>query len=401
MVLAVLVASCSGSEEDGSTETTAPVAAETTTSAGPVSTTAQPTTTTEEPPEPVTLGFDMAPEMARPLNVFYSWMADDRNETPNIPDGLAAHVAGLGRPEPGLEGSVHSAELENGESIAGVKIDSDVVLMVEDGSGWRVVGAAIDGISPWFGDEPRMVLVLGSDARVGQNQQRYRADSVHILTVVPSAEGGAFLGFPRDSYTEGPDGFDKLTHHMAGAGPQVMLDVVTDLTALPIEGYFVTGFLGFTTLMENLGPLRIDLPSTMRTGNNWSNFPAGNQSLNPTRALQLARIRKGLPRGDFDRSYNQGLIMQAAMTMVQDAGIELLPTWISILLDSVWTDLSTEDVLTLAAAAYYMEPEALTNFVLPGTVGTASGGASVVFLDEEAEGYYRDLEDGLLELPDE
>ena len=179
-----------------------------------------------------------------------------------------------------------------------------------------------------------------------------------------------------------------------------MLEVVTNLTELPIEGYFVTGFLGFTNLMNELGPLQIDLPTTMRTGNNWSNFPAGEQSLTSTRALQLARIRKGLPRGDFDRSYNQGLIMQAAMHMVQDAGIELLPMWVKILLDHVWTDLSTEDVLTLAASAYFLEPESLTNFVLPGTVGTA-GAASVVHLDPEAEDYYRDLEDGLLEFPDE
>jgi hypothetical protein len=86
------------------------------------------------------------------------------------------------------------------------------------------------------------------------------------------------------------------------------------------------------------------------------------------------------------------------MDMVQVPGIDMLPEWIRILLDSTWTDLSTEDVLTLGASAYFMESTALTNVVLPGTVGTTSGGASVVFLDDEAEDIYRDLEDdGLLE----
>ena len=194
---------------------------------------------------------------------------------------------------------------------------------------------------------------------------------------------------------------DKLTHHMAGAGPEVMLDVVTNLTDLPIEGYFVTGFVGFENLITELGGLEIDLPSVMRSGNNWSKFPAGPQTLTPTRALQLARIRKGLSGGDFTRSLNQGRIMQAALDMVQSAGIDALPTWIQVLYDSVWTDLTTEDVLTLAASAYFFDSTELTNIVLPGSVGTTSGGASVVFLADEAEDIYRDIEDGLLTIEEE
>ncbi len=398
IAFALVVAACSGSDDGAAeTTTTAAAAADTTTSSTSTSTTAAPTTT-QEPPEPVTLGFELDAGFEDPLNEFYSWLADDRNPRPNAPDGLLEHVAGTVRTNPGEVGTISSSELSNGDSVAVARVDTDILLLVEDGSGWRVVGAALDGLTPWLGEEPRMVLVLGSDARVGQNQLRYRADSVHILTVVPDESAGAIVGFPRDAYTEGPDrGFDKLTHHMASAGPEVMLEVVTDLTQLDIEGYFVTGFLGFETLMIELGGLYIDLPSVMRSGNNWANFPAGPQNLTPIRALQLARIRKGLAGGDFTRSLNQGRIMQAAMDMVQVPGIDMLPEWTRILLDSVWTDLPTEDVLTLGASAYFMESTALTNIVLPGTVGTASGGASVVFLDPEAEDIYRDLEDGLLE----
>ena len=184
---------------------------------------------------------------------------------------------------------------------------------------------------------------------------------------------------------------------MAGRGPQIMLDTARELTSLPIEGYIVTGFKGFEGLMRALGGLIIDLPRVMRTGNNWDNFAAGLQTLNPTRALQLARIRKGLPGGDFARSFNHGLIMQAAMAMVQDfrGGVTLLPNWLFILLENTWTDLPTDDLLTFAASAYFMDPEALTNVVLPGTVATVRG-ASVVLLDDEVEAIFRDLDDGLL-----
>jgi LCP family protein required for cell wall assembly len=335
--------------------------------------------------------------MNLPLDALYSWLADRRNDAPPLPDGLADHVGDLARTEPGAVGGATSAELDNGDSVAVARVDTDVILLVDDGSGWRVVGAAFDGLTPWLGAEPRMVLVLGSDARVGQNQQRYRADSVHILSVVPDASAGAIVGFPRDSWVQGPDGGSKLTNLMAGRGPEVMLETITELTQLDIEGYFVTGFLGFTNLIEELGGLYIDLPSVMRSGNNWANYPAGPQTLTAQRALRLARIRKGLPRGDFDRSFNQGLIMQAAMDMVQLTGIDALPEWARILTANTWTDLSTEDVLTLGASAFFFESTGLVNTVLPGRVGTA-GAASVVYLKDEAEDVYRDLEDGLLTL---
>ncbi|MCP4306973.1 MAG: hypothetical protein GY788_19275 [bacterium] len=394
VALAVVATACSGAE--AAPETTTTVAAVTTTT----TTTMTPTTTTEVPLVEVVLDLDLPDGLDQPLDDFYSWLADDRNDPPSVPEGLLAHVDNADRIDSGEVGGATTAELENGDKVAVARVDRDVILLVDDGGGWRIVGAVLDEITPWLGEDPRMVLVLGSDARVGQNQQRYRADSVHILTVSPKAGAGAIVGFPRDSWVEGPDGFDKLTHIMAGRGPEAMLESVTNLTELEIEGYFVTGFKGFTALMEELGGLTIDLPSVMRSGNNWSNFPAGPQTLTPTRALQLARIRKGLSGGDFTRSLNQGRIMQAAMDMVQIPGIDLLPEWIRILTDNSWTDLSTEDVLTLAAAPYFFDSTELTNIVLPGSVGNA-GAASVVFLGDGAEDVYRDLEDDGLLTPEE
>ena len=348
----------------------------------------------------IELNFDMPEGMAESLNTLYSWLVDDRNEPPAAPQGLISHIAQTTRDEPGEVGAVTHAELENGDGVAVARVDSDIVLLVDDGNGWRIVGAAIDGLAPWLGESPRTVLILGSDARVGENQQRFRADSVHILTVVPQDGAGAIVGFPRDSWVDGPDGRTKLTNLMAGRGPEIMLETITELTQLEIEGYFVTGFLGFTTLIDELGGLYIDLPTKMRSGNNWANYPAGPQTLTPQLALRLARIRKGLPRGDFDRSFNQGLIMQAAMDTVQVTGIDVLPDWVRILTSSTWTDLSSEDVLTLGASAFFFPSDALVNTVLPGHVGTA-GSASVVYLDEEAEDVYRDLDDGLLTVIEE
>lgn len=341
---------------------------------------------------------DTYPSLVAQLDSLYSWLVDPRNDPPaSAPADLIAHLQGTNRSDPGTDLGVSTAELSSGDQVAVARVDRDIILLVADaGADWRIVGAALDGLDPWLGPSPRTLLVLGSDARVGQNQLRYRADSIHLVTVVPSEQAGAIVGFPRDSWVQGPDGGIKFSSLMAGRGPEVMLDKILEMTDLPVEGYVVTGFKGFDGLIKALGGLEIDLPTKMRSGNSWANFPAGPQTLSALRALQLARIRKGLPRGDFDRSVNQGRIMLAAMNMVQVPGIDMLPEWLKVLADNAWTDLSTEDLLTLGAAVFFVSPDNFQNIVLPGRIGTA-GAASVVYLDEEgAAAIYRDLEDGLL-----
>jgi len=400
----VVTAACSGSAAptttaSSSTTTTVP----TTTTTHQPTTTAAPTTTTSSAPAPTTpvvrhvdVSGELPAGLLAEIQSVMDYATDLRNDVPAVAEGLVSYLQAVTLPVANIahfEGTV--VELQNGDAIAVAHRSAETLFAVHDGAGWRIVGARLGGLAPWLGEGPRLLLILGSDARVGQNQQRFRADSIHLLSVVPEASAGAIVGFPRDSLVPGPDGDIKFSSLMAGRGPQIMLDTTRTLTALPIEGYVVTGFKGFTGLIEALGGLLIDLPTVMRTGNDWSNFAAGLQKLDPTRALQLARIRKGLPGGDFARSFNQGLIMQAAMAMVQDGGIDLLPNWLYILGENAWTDLSTEDLLTFAASTYFMAPEDLVNTVLPGRVATVRG-ASVVLLDEEVEAIYRDLDDGLL-----
>jgi LCP family protein required for cell wall assembly len=392
----VALAACSSADDSidttiASTTSTTP----TTTRAAPTTSTELTTTTAAILTTAVT--GDADPELGDALGQLYSYWLDDRNTLPNAPDGLLAFLASLPAPNGDLTYTASIRTLgDDGDTIAAIHVGESVWFAVRAEGSWRIVGGQPAGQSPWLGDSPRLVLVLGSDARVGQNQLRFRADSIHIIGLVPSELTGGILGIPRDTYVTTSEGDFKFTNLMAGRGPEIMLETATELSGLPLEGYIVTGFKGYTALLTQLGGLFIDLPTTMRSGNNWANFPAGEQQLNPTRALQLARIRKGLPGGDFARSLNQGRIMQAAMDMIQPMGIESLPMMVELLLQNAWTDLSTEDLVTLAAAAYLTPSDALVNRVVPGTVGRA-GTASVVFLDPEAKAMFADLGDGTLD----
>jgi LCP family protein required for cell wall assembly len=395
IALAAAASACSAG--DDAAATTAVTTPPSVTTAAPT-TTASPTTT-EATIEYAVTG-PMEDGILEAVGDTYGWMANG-GPAPDLPVGLVQHLAGTTPPvETDLEATGAVDELPDGDAVAVVFVGDDTWFLVRDGGPWRIVGADPAAAPPWLGDEPRTLLVLGSDARVGQDQLRYRADSIHVVTVAPTEQAGAIVGFPRDSYLtkeqilagneiaglpEGdlPPGGIKWSSLLASRGPEIMLGTAHELTGIDLEGYIITGFKGFDGLLSFLGGLVIELPTSMRSGNNWANFPAGLQTLDPTRALQLARIRKGLPRGDFDRSFNQGLIMQAAMTMVQDMGVESTPALVNVLLDHAWTDLDTEALFTWALSAFLMEPEDLTNIVMPGSVGSVSG-ASVVFLDEEA-----------------
>ena len=88
--------------------------------------------------------------------------------------------------------------------------------------------------------------------------------------------------------------------------------------------------------------------------------------------------------------------MLAGLIMVQEMGVDELPELMDILLDNAWTDLSTEDLLTMAATVYIMEPEEMVNMVMPGSVGTA-GSQSVVYLAKRSPDIYADLADGVID----
>ena len=317
-----------------------------------------------------------------------------------MPASLRIYLAATGVEVPPFRTATAAlAEVGEDESIAVIRVDRDVLFAVDTGTGWSLEGAWVNGSSPWLGAQPIFLLVIGSDARPGENQQRLRADSIHVVAVAQDATGGTIVGFPRDSFISAeiiaaanetvglaesalPSGSIKWTNLMARRGPEIMLATARELTGLPIAGYIVTGFKGFEDLIGAIGGIRIILPRSISTGNEEPDFASGRQFLNAARTLLLARIRKTIRGGDFSRSLNQGLIILAAMTMLQNRGIDSLPDLVDILLENTWTDLEAGELLRLAAAGLLIDPGELDNLVMPGAVRTING-ASVVLLDEE------------------
>ena len=404
-LLAVSVALVAGACNDAAEPTTTIAETTTTTTTEPPSTTAT-TTTTTAPPRVIAVRASggVPPALAEQAATLFSALADERNPVAEVPAGLVARLAAVQIPDAVRITSMSTATLPDGESVGVARTDAgDVVLAIDDGTGWRIVGADMDslGVEPWYGESPHMVLIIGTDARQWISEPLgYHADSIHVVTAIPEQGTGAILGWPRDSLVETPYGKMKLTALNVNRGPEVMEEFFHDEWELPVAGYIATGFAGFEDLIGILGRLDIDIPRGLPTQEWFAGFRAGEQSLTPVRALDYSRTRKGVPGGDLTRSYNQGLVMLAAMVMLQLEGIDALPGYVAALAQFTHTNLSAEQLLLLGAAAMALDPTTIENQVLPGKVGRAVG-ASVVFLDPEADVMIADLrDDGLLESRD-
>lgn len=393
----LIVTACSSGDTAPTTQptpTTAPstTAADTTTRAtGPTSTLAY-----------VDLDVRLDDDGARiALMEMYGWLADRSRPAPSLPQGLIEHLGDATVADSQtIEATLHAADLGDRGRVGVVTADDDVVLLADEGAGWEIVGAWLPrfDLDPWFGEPVRHVLVMGTDARPGQDQQNFRADSLHILSSNVAAAGGGILGIPRDTFVQASYGPDKFTNVNVYGGQEEMVSLAAEMSGLPIEGYLVTGFLNFQLLVNDFGGVVVDVPFAMADEKADAYISRGLQRLWGDKALGFSRNRN-LPGADFTRSFHQGLVIAAALEGVLERDLTTLPDLVMLLDEYTWTNLTPGDLLTLAAGAFLIDPANVGNAVLPGQITTRAG-ASVVVLTDGAEPMFRDLDDGIL-TPDE
>lgn len=403
VALAFIAAACNTQPTAEAVDTTTSQA---TTSSAAVSTTAEPTTTTTAAPLKAVAVIGIPNDLAMATGLLLSTVSDSRNDIGNLNNELVAHHAGVIGDLPDRYTATATVQsLDTGGSVAIVELETgDFVALADEGDGWIAVGAHLGslGFTPWFGENPRRILVLGSDARPGGDAAVHRMDSIHILTSVPDQAAGAILGYPRDSYVDTPYGEMRINALTSSSrGPEALFSQFTDEWGIPLEGYILTGFAGFEDLVAaTIGRLNITLPRSIPTQEWFAGFRSGEQTLNPTRTLDFSRTRKLIPGGDFTRSWHQGLVMKATLTMLQDRPLTDLPVLIGELAKYTETNLTATDLIQLGAAGMLMDIAEISNDVLPGHLGRGAGGTSVVYLEPEADDIVADvIDDGLLNTP--
>ena len=383
LVLAAIATACAPEEVVESTTSSSRV---TTTSAAESTTTTAPPFTIENAP----------PELTALVDSFYLYATGAETKAPPMPEPVLAGIT----PKPGEtpQAGVASVGTFKGHGVATAELDGDLFLAVDDGSGWRIVGGNWPNLSlpAYYGPAPRLVAVVGSDARPWEDMATARADSIHFVGLDGAGQGG-IVGVPRDSWVAiAGGGRSKINAALANHGVEGMMQTFRDLTGLPLEGYVLTGFLGFQEMLGNvLGGIDLVVPYDMSDSASGADFVAGAQYVNGPQALAFSRARKSLSNGDFSRSANQGLVLIDSAKNLRTKGYGAIPRLMELSEGWMLTDLGAEQLLTFASLVIGSNLDTMPNMVTPGSSGTA-GSASVVYLSDSVSELWADLADGRL-----
>lgn len=235
------------------------------------------------------------------------------------------------------------------------------------------------------------ILALGSDARPGQNVVRSRADAIQLVGINPRTGAATSIGIPRDSWVSIPGyGSNRINASLYFGGPQLMARSVANLVGIEPDYVFVTSFWGLRHMVTAIGGVVVNSRHRFSDVNlRPQGFRVGKNRLGGMGALAFSRVRKDLPRGDFDRSANQQETLRAIQRKIRDRADRagFLDRGVLSVMSNVDTNLSPAEMFRIAQAIAQVEPSKVTGCVVQGSIGNV-GGASVVFPDTSAARAY-------------
>jgi len=225
------------------------------------------------------------------------------------------------------------------------------------------------------GGEPQNILIIGSDKRASEPEDPGRSDTTILLRLDPDNDAIALMSIPRDLKVEIPGvGTDKFSAAFAYGGPKLTLQVVKELTGLPINHVVNVDYLGFVRAVYAIGCVYVDIDRRYYHSNAESseeyaeiNVQPGYQLMCGKRALEYVRFRH--TDTDLVRAARQQDFLSAARQRVP---IKDLVLGSNELID-VFTEYTTSDISDTKAML-----EVLQLFI-------ASRGASIHEVDFPAE----------------
>jgi LCP family protein required for cell wall assembly len=110
------------------------------------------------------------------------------------------------------------------------------------------------------GGEPQNILIIGSDKRASEPEDPGRSDTSMLLRLDPDNDAIALMSIPRDLKVEIPGyGTQKFNAAFSYGGPKLALQVVKELTGLPINHVVNVDYLGFVRAVYAIGCVYVDV----------------------------------------------------------------------------------------------------------------------------------------------
>ncbi|MDR3542580.1 MAG: LCP family protein [Desulfosporosinus sp.] len=216
------------------------------------------------------------------------------------------------------------------------------------------------------------VLLVGVDRRPGETSLS-NTDSLIVVSMNTDNGKVALISIPRDTQVVIP-GYGTTKINAAarvGKGYKTTIALIEGLTGQPIDGYILTNFAGFKSIIDTMGGITVTVEKDMHyvTGDRVDgviNLAKGTQRLNGTQALQYARFRQDA-LADIARTVRQQTILKAmGKEFMKVKTMAKLPWLIPQIAKSVQTNLSVGQLWSLANVLLQFERPEISSQTLPG-----------------------------------
>lgn len=232
----------------------------------------------------------------------------------------------------------------------------------------------------------KTILLLGIDQRSAVDTEKaYRSDTIMLVNIDPIRKHVGVVGIPRDLFVRIPgytnndrinqaNYFGDLNNFPGGGGPALAAETIRANFGIRVDNYVRINFDVFEAVVDTFAPNGVEIcvseaiydPKYPDAGYGTIEvrFEPGCQRLNAERLLQYARTR-ATPGGDFDRARRQQEVLRAAQAQLLT--FDNIPNLIaqaqmaySRIADNVKTDLSLDEIITLALFARELSPDDMT-----------------------------------------
>lgn len=236
-----------------------------------------------------------------------------------------------------------------------------------------------------FGDWKDRKSGISNILVAGVDKDGLRTDVLMMVSVNKTEKTYNLLSIPRDTLTNAPMSVPKINgaygyYGCGEAGMEAVMDLIEECIGFRPDRYVLVDFEAVSQIVDVMGGIEFDVPMDMEVSG--IELQEGQQILNGSQALTVARFRDGYAMADLKRVEVQRELISAAMDQwISFKGILKLPDAIQCVKDSMMTDLTLWHLASLALDLRGCE--AGVNLTLPGEAKMIGDGSYFV-LDAEA-----------------
>lgn len=214
-------------------------------------------------------------------------------------------------------------------------------------------------LTPALPGTPFHMLLVGTDKSADRAENNstggvYRTDSIILARVDPLAAKLTLVSIQRDTLVDlgGDYGQQKINAAYTYGGAPLLIKTVSKLAGVPIAHYAEIDFDSFTSVVDDLGGIDVNVPIDIDDELAGVSLKAGPQTINGAQALGLCRARHAYDQygaGDYYRTANQRMVLGAILKKALSGNPFLLLATLNAASASVSTDITGIELMLLGA----------------------------------------------------